>query len=81
LPRPLGRVEKVPYDFKSKERGFVGTALVAVRLKVRTGIHPEGFILKDKPYPYTVSVLRNDFFNTPFRSWDEEKNPRLIGWG
>jgi len=37
---PLGRVEEVPYDFKSKERGFVGTALVAVRFKVRTGTSP-----------------------------------------
>jgi len=25
---------------------------VAVLLRVRTGIHPEGFILKDKPCPY-----------------------------
>jgi len=44
---------------------FVGTALVAVRLKVRTGIHPEGFILKDKPCPYEVQSLNNGFFNTP----------------
>jgi hypothetical protein len=27
----------------------VGTALVAVRLEAGTGIHPEEFILKDKP--------------------------------
>jgi hypothetical protein len=46
-------------------QSFVGTALVAVRLVVRTGIHPEGFILKDKPCPYAVPPLRNDFFNTP----------------
>jgi len=35
-----GTVEKVPYDFKSKERGGVGTALVAVLLRVRTGTSP-----------------------------------------
>jgi len=53
-----GTVEKVPYTLSQtglrnrQEEIIVGTALVAVLLGVRTGIHPEGFILKDKPCPY-----------------------------
>jgi len=35
-----GAVEKVSHDVWSKETIFVGTALVAVRLKVRTGTSP-----------------------------------------
>jgi len=30
---------------------------MAVLLGVRTGIHPEGFILKDKPCPYIEFLL------------------------
>jgi len=44
---------------------FVGTALVAVRLKFRTGIHPEGFILKDKPCPYEVQSSITGFSTHP----------------
>jgi hypothetical protein len=51
--------------FGQKEMIFVGTALVVVLLGVRTGIHPEGFILKDKPCPYEFQFLNNGFFNTP----------------
>jgi len=43
----------------------VGTALVAVPTRVRTGIHPEGLILKDKPCPYIKTSPQNGFFNTP----------------
>ena len=45
-----------------KEMVFVGTALVAVRFEVRTGIHPEGQALSLR----NTSSQLNDFFNTPF---------------
>jgi hypothetical protein len=40
---------------------------MAVLLGVRTGIHPEGFILKDEPCPYEIQSLNNKFFNTPYK--------------
>jgi hypothetical protein len=39
---PEGCVEKVGSEAQLEKWVFVGTALVAVRFKVRTGIHPEG---------------------------------------
>jgi hypothetical protein len=63
-----GTVEKVPSVIKSARRGCRRDPAVggmAVLLEVRTGIHPEGFILKDKPCPYVVKSLNNGFFNRP----------------
>jgi len=57
-PSRKGTVEKVPCTLSQtglrnrRKEIIVGTALVAVLHRVRTGIHPEGLILKDKPCPY-----------------------------
>jgi len=48
----MGLLKKCFTRFNRREEIIVGTALVAVLLRVRTGIHPEGLILKDKPCPY-----------------------------
>jgi hypothetical protein len=61
--------------YASVEKGFRRDPTVggmAVRLEVRTWIHPEGFILKDKPCRHIMLSSPIEFFNKPAWFMPEE---------